>query len=82
MARPVALPRPAALPSSRGAAAFLLMLLVGAVVAPVIAPYAADALDLANRRAAPSVAHWFGTDELGRECGSPTRCWRSRAFRS
>lgn len=67
MARPVALPRPAALPSSRGAAAFLLMLLVGAVVAPVIAPYAADALDLANRRAAPSVAHWFGTDELGRD---------------
>jgi peptide/nickel transport system permease protein len=67
MARPVALPRPAALPSSRGAAAFLLVLLVGAVVAPVIAPYAADALDLANRRAAPSVTHWFGTDELGRD---------------
>lgn len=38
-----------------------------AMVAPLIAPYAPDALDLANRRAAPSLAHWFGTDDLGRD---------------
>ncbi len=38
-----------------------------AMVAPLVAPYAPDALDLANRRAAPSLAHWFGTDDLGRD---------------
>ena len=43
------------------------VLLLGAFVAPVVAPYAVDALDLANRRAAPSPQHWFGTDELGRD---------------
>jgi peptide/nickel transport system permease protein len=43
------------------------VLLVGAAAAPLVAPYAPDALDLANRRAAPSGAHWFGTDELGRD---------------
>jgi peptide/nickel transport system permease protein len=46
---------------------FLAALIAGALVAPVIAPYAADAVDLANRRAAPSGGHWFGTDELGRD---------------
>ncbi len=42
-------------------------LILSAVLAPLLAPYAMDALDLANRRAAPSLAHWFGTDELGRD---------------
>ena len=37
------------------------------VLAPWLAPYAPDALDLANRRGAPSLAHWFGTDDLGRD---------------
>ena len=38
-----------------------------AIIAPLVAPYAPDALDLANRRAAPSLTHWFGTDDLGRD---------------
>ena len=37
------------------------------LLAPWIAPYAPDAIDLAGRRAAPSMAHWFGTDDLGRD---------------
>jgi peptide/nickel transport system permease protein len=42
-------------------------LIVIAVVAPMITPYAPDAIDLAGRRASPSMAHWFGTDDLGRD---------------
>ncbi len=49
------------------AAALLATLLISAALAPVLAPYAMDALDLVNRRAAPSTVHWFGTDELGRD---------------
>lgn len=46
---------------------WLAALAVVAMAAPLLAPYAPDALDLANRRAAPSLAHWFGTDDLGRD---------------
>ncbi|MDH4063393.1 MAG: ABC transporter permease [Acidobacteriota bacterium] len=45
----------------------LAALLVAVCLAPWLAPYAPDTLDLANRRAAPSAAHWFGTDDLGRD---------------
>ncbi|HEV8214360.1 MAG TPA: ABC transporter permease [Gemmatimonadaceae bacterium] len=47
--------------------AILVALLVLAVLAPLVAPYAFDALDLARRRGAPSLHHLFGTDELGRD---------------
>jgi peptide/nickel transport system permease protein len=53
--------------AAKTAALFLFALLAGALIASILAPEAADALDLANRRAAPSWAHVFGTDELGRD---------------
>ena len=42
-------------------------LLLLALLAPYVAPYPFDALDLAQRRGAPSARHLFGTDELGRD---------------
>jgi peptide/nickel transport system permease protein len=68
-----AIPVPLARPADRLDPGFALaavagfVLLLVAVLAPVIAPYAPDALDLANRHAAPGASHWFGTDELGRD---------------
>ncbi|MEJ2203193.1 MAG: ABC transporter permease [Gemmatimonadota bacterium] len=36
-------------------------------LAPVLAPYDFDAIDLGSIRQAPSLAHWMGTDDLGRD---------------
>jgi len=38
-----------------------------AITAPLIAPYAPDATDLSAKLNAPSSAHWFGTDQFGRD---------------
>jgi peptide/nickel transport system permease protein len=38
-----------------------------AVLAPAIAPANPAVIDLSHRLAAPSAAHWLGTDELGRD---------------
>ena len=40
---------------------------LGAVLAPLIAPYDPLAQDLASRLDPPSGAHWLGTDQLGRD---------------
>ncbi|WP_423459824.1 ABC transporter permease [Ottowia sp. VDI28] len=45
----------------------LLLFVIAGLLAPVIAPYAPDATDLANVMSPPSAEHWFGTDELGRD---------------
>lgn len=50
-----------------GGILILSLLVIAAALAPLIAPYGSDALDLARRRAPPSSMHWFGTDELGRD---------------
>ena len=43
-----------------------------AIFAPWIAPQDPGHIDLPNRLQAPSSAHWFGTDELGRDILSRT----------
>jgi len=43
------------------------VLIVASLAAPLITPYSPSAQDLANRLAPPTAAHWFGTDELGRD---------------
>lgn len=43
-----------------------------AVFAPWLAPYDPAQLNLAGRLMSPSAAHWFGTDELGRDILSRT----------
>ena len=50
----------------------LLAFVVCAVFAPWIAPQDPGALDLGGRLLPPSAAHWFGTDELGRDILSRT----------
>lgn len=49
-----------------GTLAFLLFLLL-AVFGPLIAPYGANQQIIEDVRQAPSAAHWFGTDRLGRD---------------
>lgn len=53
----------------RGAAscAFLLSLVLVAILAPWIAPWSPLNQDLRATLAAPSAAHWLGTDDLGRD---------------
>jgi peptide/nickel transport system permease protein len=52
--------------------ALLLLFVVCAVFAPWLAPQDPAQLDLTGRLMGPSAAHWFGTDELGRDILSRT----------
>jgi peptide/nickel transport system permease protein len=45
----------------------LAVILGGAVLAPLIAPYDPQRMDIVHRLAAPSLRHWFGTDDFGRD---------------
>ena len=65
----------------RGPALLLACLIAAAIVAPVIAPYPPDRLDLAHRREAPSIAHLFGTDDLGRDVLGARAVRRARLAR-
>jgi peptide/nickel transport system permease protein len=51
----------------RVAALVLAGLIVAALAAPLVAPYAPERIALAERREPPSAHHVFGTDELGRD---------------
>jgi peptide/nickel transport system permease protein len=62
--------RPRALFANAPAMAGLLvtvLLVVGAVAAPLLAPFDPMVQDLAHRLSPPDGAHWLGTDELGRD---------------
>jgi peptide/nickel transport system permease protein len=49
------------------AAAVLVVLTLAVYLAPVIAPYEFDAIDLKHVKEPPSKEHWLGTDDLGRD---------------
>ncbi|MBN9025038.1 MAG: nickel ABC transporter permease subunit NikC [Rhizobiales bacterium] len=51
----------------RLALAIVVVLAIAAVAAPWIAPYDPNAVDLTQRLQGPSLAHWLGTDHLGRD---------------
>src|SRR5512146_2664666 len=54
-------------PLATAGAALVAVFVVLAIFAPLIAPHDPAQINLPNRLAAPSAAHWFGTDELGRD---------------
>lgn len=49
------------------AAVVLILVLLLAVFAPYVSPYKYDAMDLTSKNQGPSLQHWFGTDDLGRD---------------
>lgn len=55
----------------------ILLLLISAVFAPVLAPYPENLQNLDSIEQAPSLQHWFGTDQLGRDIFSRI-IWGSR----
>lgn len=48
-------------------AAVLTVIVVVSVLAPLIVPYGVNEIDVSRALTPPSAAHWFGTDELGRD---------------
>ncbi len=51
-------------------AIFSLFCLIGLILLAIfafLAPYDPNTIDVTNMKSAPTVAHWFGTDEVGRD---------------
>lgn len=46
---------------------FFVLLLLLVIFGPHVVPYQLDQVSLRERMQTPSVSHWFGTDELGRD---------------
>ena len=49
------------------AASLVAVWVVVAIFAPLIAPYDPNAVDIVNLLKGPSLKHWFGTDQVGRD---------------
>lgn len=54
-------------PAAKLGAVLLVIMILSAILAPVIAPYGPNDLDLLSMKQAPSAAHWLGTDAMGRD---------------
>ena len=54
-------------PAGAVATGVILSLVLVALLAPVLAPYSADAIDVAHSLTGPSLQHLLGTDSLGRD---------------
>jgi peptide/nickel transport system permease protein len=54
-------------PAGAAGAVIVAALLLAALLAPWIAPHHPDRIDVLNRFAGPSAAHWLGQDHLGRD---------------
>jgi peptide/nickel transport system permease protein len=52
---------------TRVGAAIVAIAVVAAIVGPIVAPFDTAAQELALRLTGPSLQHWFGLDELGRD---------------
>ncbi|MDQ0137763.1 peptide/nickel transport system permease protein [Neorhizobium galegae] len=64
-------------PFTMVALGWVLLLAVLAVFSPYLAPYDPNVTDVLNRLRGPSVTHWLGTDDLGRDTLSRAM-WGSR----
>ena len=52
----------------------LILLLLMTIIGPHLTGYSYEEMDKASKNLPPSAAHWFGTDELGRDLF--TRVWQ------
>ncbi len=57
-------------PYARAGLIFLALISLAALSAPLLSPYAYDAIDLEHKLESPSWQHWMGTDGLGRDLHS------------
>lgn len=56
-----------------GGLIFLILLMLFAIFGPIFSPYSVTTTDYPSQNQSPSAAHWFGTDEAGRDVF--TRTW-------